>query len=162
MTTTPDTPSAPPSAPAVELVGLTPTDAARITEAIAATYAPNTLHAYAYAWAWSHWAAWCAGRDLDPLPATPAAVCAYLTERAEQGVSFGTLSLTSCAIAFEHRRAGAVDPTGHEAVRQAAADCADASAPPRSGRPDPCRWPRSAPSSPGSAATRPRAPATPR
>lgn len=120
MTTTPETPPAPPSpqpaAPAVELAGLTPTDAARITEAIAANYAPNTLHAYA--WAWSHWFAWCAGRGLESLPATPAAVCAYLTERAEQGVAFGTLSLTSCAIAFEHRRAGAVDPTGDEAVRQ--------------------------------------------
>lgn len=44
MTTTPDTPSADtPSALAVELVGLTPSDAVRITEAIAANYAPNTL-----------------------------------------------------------------------------------------------------------------------
>jgi hypothetical protein len=115
MTTT-ATPSAPGSMLAAELAGLAPTDAARIIDAIAANYAPNTLHAYA--WAWSHWAAWCAGRDLDPLPATPAAVCAYLAERAEQGIAFGTISLTCCAIAFEHRRAGAVDPTGHEAVRQ--------------------------------------------
>lgn len=115
MTTT-ATASAPGSMLAAELAGLAPTDAARIIDAIAANYAPNTLHAYA--WAWSHWAAWCAGRDLDPLPATPAAVCAYLAERAEQGIAFGTISLTCCAIAFEHRRAGAVDPTGHEAVRQ--------------------------------------------
>jgi integrase len=119
MTTTANpsaTPSAPSSALAAELAGLTPTDAARITDAIAANYAPNTLHAYA--WARSHWAAWCAGRDLDPLPATPAAVCAYLVERAEQGVAFGTISLACCAIAFEHRRAGLVDPTVHEALRQ--------------------------------------------
>lgn len=106
----------PPSAVVSDLEGLTPTDSARIAEAIAANYAPSTLHAYT--WAWSHWVAWCAGRDLDPLPATPAAVCAYLVERAEQGVAFGTLSLASCAIGFEHRRAGVVDPTGHEAVRQ--------------------------------------------
>jgi hypothetical protein len=71
-----------------ELTGLTPTDAARISQAIAPTYAPNTLHAHT--WAWSHWATWCADRDLDPLPVTPAAVCAYLTERAEQGVTYGT------------------------------------------------------------------------
>lgn len=121
MTTTPDTPSAPPSAQstAVELAGLTPTDAARITGAIAATYAtyaPNTLHAYA--WAWRHWTSWSAGRGLDPLPATPAAVCAYLTERAAHGVSFGTISLTCCAIAFQHRRAGVADPTTHQTVGQ--------------------------------------------
>ncbi len=45
-------------------------------------------------------------------------MCAYLTERAAQGVSYPTLSMTSCAIAFEHRRARRVDPTTHEAVRQ--------------------------------------------
>jgi integrase len=110
------TPPLPTSAPVHGLDGLTATDQARITAAIAATYLPATMHAYA--WAWSHFACWCAGRGLDPLPSTPAAVCAYLTERAADGVSFGTISLTSCAIAFEHRRAGAVDPTGHEAVRQ--------------------------------------------
>ncbi len=55
---------------------------------------------------------------LEPAARHPAAVCAYLVERAEQGVSFATISLTSCAIAYQHRRAGAVDPTAHEAVRQ--------------------------------------------
>ena len=40
-----------------------------------------------------------------------------LPDRARRaGVSFATLSLTSCAIAFEHRRAGAADPTAHQAV----------------------------------------------
>lgn len=110
------TSAVPPSSPVIDLAGLTSSDAARIAEAIAANYAPTTVRAYA--WAWSHFARWCAGRGLDPLPATPAAVCAYLTERAEQGVTFGTLSLTSCAIAFEHRRAGAADPTDQKAVRQ--------------------------------------------
>ena len=111
MTTTSAVPS--------ELAGfdeLTATDEARITEAITATYAPTTLHAYA--WAWSHWAGWCDGRALDPLPGTPAAVCAYLVERAEQGVTFGTISLSCSAIAYRHRRAGAVDPTDHDTVRQ--------------------------------------------
>lgn len=42
----------------------------------------------------------------------------YLAERAEQCLSFATLSLASCAIGFEHRRAGAADPTAHEAVGQ--------------------------------------------
>jgi hypothetical protein len=50
------TPSAPSSAPVTELAGLTPADAARIAEVIAANYAPTTLHAYA--WAWGHFTAW--------------------------------------------------------------------------------------------------------
>lgn len=138
MTTTPDTPSAPPSAQstAVELAGLTPTDAARITGAIAATYAtyaPNTLHAYA--WAWRHWTSWSAGRGLDPLPATPAAVCAYLTERAAHGVSFGTISLTCCAIAFQHRAPASPTRLPTRPSAWFAADYAAASAPPPSARP---------------------------
>src|SRR5680860_647169 len=114
---------------------LTATDEARITEAIAATYAPTTLSAYA--WAWSHWATWCDGRDLDPLPATPAAVCAYLTERAEQGVTFGTISLSCSAIAYQHRRAGIPDPTDHDTVRQVRRGLRRSlgTAPPRQARP---------------------------
>jgi hypothetical protein len=51
---------------AAELAGLTPTDAGRIIDAIAANCAPNTLHAYA--WAWSHWAAWCAFLRRPAVP----------------------------------------------------------------------------------------------
>jgi len=95
-----------------ELEGLTETEADRIAAAITANYAPTTLAAYA--WAWRHFASWCAGRGLDPLPATAATVCVYLTERAEQGVCFGTLSLASAAIGYRHRHAGLVDPTDTE------------------------------------------------
>lgn len=99
--------STPDSAP--ELAALTPTEAARITGAITANYAPTTIAAYG--WAWRHFSTWCTSRDLEPLPATATTVCLYLTERAEQGVRFGTISLTSSAIGYHHRRAGATDPT---------------------------------------------------
>src|SRR3954469_25806122 len=77
-----------PVALAAELAGLPETDRTRILAVIAANHAPTTLTIYAYAW--RQWTTWCAGRDLEPLPASPAAVCAYLTERAEQGAAFAT------------------------------------------------------------------------
>src|SRR3954452_11774577 len=97
MSTSPVTPGAGtspvvPVALAPDLAGLaelSETDIARIRTVIAANRAPTTLTMYAHAW--RQWTAWCAGRGLTPLPATPAAVCAYLTERAEQGASFSTL-----------------------------------------------------------------------
>ncbi len=69
--TNPTTHTTTPPALIADLPGLSTTDTARITRAIAATYAPNTLSAYG--WAWRHFTTLCAGRDLDPLPATPAA-----------------------------------------------------------------------------------------
>ena len=96
--------------------GLTETDIGRITTAIAANHAKSTLAVYACAW--RRWEAWCLGRGLDPLPGASAVVCAYLTERAAQGVCFGTIEVASSAIAYEHRSRGVVDPVAHEAVRQ--------------------------------------------
>lgn len=78
MTTTIDAPSA----LANDLEGLTETDAARITAAIAANCAPTTLHAYA--WAWSHFATGCRRPRPGPAARHPATVCANLTERADQ------------------------------------------------------------------------------
>ena len=40
-----------------------------------------------YAFAWRRWVRWCAGRGIAPFPAESAAVCAYLTECAEQGLA---------------------------------------------------------------------------
>ena len=55
----------------------------RIAAALAATHSEATRAVYAGAW--RHWARWCTGRGFAPLPADPAAVCAYLTERADAG-----------------------------------------------------------------------------
>jgi integrase len=105
-----------PPALAIDLAGLSETDAARIAAVIAANHAPTTLVVYAYAW--RQWQAWCIARGLCPLPASPIAVCAYLAERAEQGASFSTLEVACSAISHQHRRQGAANPIVDEAVRQ--------------------------------------------
>jgi integrase len=96
--------------------GLTAADLARIVDAMAAERAASTRRSYESAW--RCFARWCAERGLDPLPAQPAVVCAYLTERAERGLAFGTLSGACAAIAARHRGAGLPDPIAHEAVRK--------------------------------------------
>lgn len=52
------------------------------------------------------------------MPAPAALICAYLTERAAEGVAFGTLDLACRAIAYHHLRHGLDDPTLNEGVRQ--------------------------------------------
>lgn len=95
---------------------LTEADATRITAAATAAYAPATRAVYARAW--SRWVHWCAGRWLVSFPAEAAVVCAYLTERAEEGVSLSTIDQACSAIGHQHRHHAVQDPIGHEAVRQ--------------------------------------------
>jgi integrase len=109
-------PSTPINAPSNTLARLTEADVIRIAAALAATHAESTRTVYAGAW--QRWATWCASRGLLALPAEPAAVCAYLAERADQGVSFSTIDQACSAIGHQHRRHGMEDPIGHEAVRQ--------------------------------------------
>lgn len=58
-----------------------PAVAPGIAAALAATHAETTRKVYAHAWV--QWVRWCDGRGLVRFPADPAAVCAYLTERAD-------------------------------------------------------------------------------
>ena len=86
--------SNPPSIPAVPdptqaMPALTAGDAERISTAIEAELAPATRQMYAGAW--RQWERWCQGRGLQPLPASPEALAAFLAERAEAGLTFGTL-----------------------------------------------------------------------
>lgn len=97
-------------------VGLTDADLARIAAAIDAGRASSTRAVYACAW--RAWTRWCAARGVPPAPATPHAVCAYLTERAEQGASVPTLELACAAIGAHHRDLDLPDPIRHECVRQ--------------------------------------------
>lgn len=53
-----------------------------------------------------------------PLPAESVAVCAYLTERAEEGVSLSTIDLACWAIGHQHRHHGLSDPIDDNVVRQ--------------------------------------------
>lgn len=96
--------------------GLTVDEAVRIAEAITASHAESTRTMYA--WAWSKWEAWCAARGVDALPAEPALICAYLTERAADGLSVGTIDTACGAISYTHRCHGLSDPILTEGVRQ--------------------------------------------
>jgi integrase len=96
--------------------GLTVEEAVRIAEAITAAHAESTRTVYD--WAWSQWERWCHARGAATLPADPALVCAYLTERAAAGLSVGSIDLACGAIAYQHRRRGLDDPMLTEGVRQ--------------------------------------------
>jgi integrase len=96
--------------------GLTSDDADRIAEAIAAARTESTRKIYAYTW--GQWARWCAGRGLASLPGDPAALCAYLTERAEAGIAVVSLDGACTAIRHVHRMHDLPDPVASETVRQ--------------------------------------------
>ena len=95
---------------------LTVDEAIRISEAITAAHAESTRTVYDFAW--SQWERWCAARGATALPAEPALLCAYLTERAAEGLSVGTIDLACGAIAYRHRMHGLPDPVLTEGVRQ--------------------------------------------
>lgn len=97
-------------------VALTDADADRISAAISAARTESTRRVYAYTW--GQWARWCAERNLPPLPGDPAALCAYLTERAAEGIAMSSLDGACTAIRHVHRMHAAADPVACEAVRQ--------------------------------------------
>jgi len=97
-------------------VALTDADADRIAAAISAARTESTRRVYAYTW--GQWARWCATRGLSPLPGDPAALCAYLTERAAEGIAVSSLDGACTAIRHVHRMHAATDPVASEAVRQ--------------------------------------------
>ena len=96
--------------------GLTVEDALRIAEAVASTLAESTRHVYGHGW--RQWERWCSARQTTALPASPAMICAYLTQRASEGALVPTLDLAIGAISYAHRSRGLDDPTLAEAVRQ--------------------------------------------
>ena len=89
-----------------QLLGLTGCDAVRIAAAIDAELSASTRRAYASAW--RQWEVWCRGRGI----------AAFLTERAESGICFGTLDGACSAIAHRHRQDGLPDPTADVVVRR--------------------------------------------
>lgn len=96
--------------------GLTDEDATRIDAALTAAYAETTRAVYAFAW--RRWVSWCSVRGIMSFPAEPAAVCAYLTSCADQGLSLATIDSACSAIGHQHRTRGVRDPIEHHAVRQ--------------------------------------------
>jgi len=108
LTPTP-TPSALPT-------GLTVEDAVRIAAALEASHAESTRILYAHIW--RVWARWCTSRGIDPLPANPAALAAYLVERAADGTAVVTLNLACTAIRHVHLQHGLPNPAETALVRQ--------------------------------------------
>jgi site-specific recombinase XerD len=62
-------------------------------------------------------AAWCAARNLPPVPATAATLAAYLAHLVDSGVRPATISRRLAAIAYMHRIAGEVSAVASPAVR---------------------------------------------
>jgi hypothetical protein len=57
-------------------------------------------------------------RGISALPGDPAALCAYLVERAADGIAVKSLDLACTAIRHVHRMHGLDNPADHETVRQ--------------------------------------------
>lgn len=95
-------------------VSLTASDAERT--AIEAELAASTRATYDCAW--RQWDRWCQGRGINPLPAPPQALAAFLAERAEAGLTFGTLDGYCSGIAHRHHQEGFADPTAEAVVRR--------------------------------------------
>lgn len=96
--------------------GVTVQDALRIAEAVNSTLAESTRRVYDLGW--KRWERWCLARRTQPLPASPALICAFLTDCASTGALVPTLDLAVGAISYRHRVRGFEDPTACEAVRQ--------------------------------------------
>ena len=96
--------------------GLAPDDLQRIAAVIEGEVAESTRTTYASGW--RSWETWCRRRGLMPLPADPHALAAYLTERAEAGLCYGTMDGDCAAIAHRHHQEGLSDPTAAAVVRR--------------------------------------------
>jgi integrase len=97
-------------------VALTALDADRIAAAVDAELAASTRETYACGW--RQWERWCSGRGIQPRPALPEAIAAFLTERAEAGVHLTMLDCYCSGIAYRHRQEGLADPTADFLVRR--------------------------------------------
>jgi integrase len=86
----------------------------RVRDFVAASKAPNTIRSYTADWA--DFAAWCDLHGLDPLPAAPATVAAYLTHRASTD-AVSTLAGRTTSISVRHKMSGHESPTQTELVR---------------------------------------------
>ena len=93
---------------------LTPDARARVGSALADARSPNTRRTYRAQW--QRFAAWCERHGRAGLPASPATVADYLTNRATAAKT-ATVRLSAAAIGAAHRAAGQPDPTATPIVR---------------------------------------------
>ena len=93
---------------------LTPDARARVGSALADARSPNTRRTYAAQW--QLFTDWAVERRVASLPAAPATVADYLTNRATAAKT-ATVRLSAAAIGAAHRAAGLPDPTATPIVR---------------------------------------------
>jgi site-specific recombinase XerD len=79
-----------------------------------ASMAPATRRAYASDLA--AFGGWCRGLGLEPLPAAPGIVAAYLGHLASEGRKASTITRAAAAIATAHKAAGLASPTASAEV----------------------------------------------
>ena len=97
------------------IVLLTDADQAAIHDYALAEKSAATRRAYRSDFA--AFTAWCAGRSLDPIPAAPETVAAFIADQANAGFRASTLGRRVAAIAYAHALAGLEPPTSSKAVR---------------------------------------------
>lgn len=81
----------------------------------AAADSPNTRRAYAIAW--RDFEKWCRSHRVEPLPASPATVAAFLTDCARR-MKVSSIELRRAAIARAHRDAKLLSPTENPEIRR--------------------------------------------
>lgn len=77
--------------------------------------AKNTRRAYASQW--RMFERWCCERGASPLPAEPAVLALYVTERENEGVKVSTIDQAVAAIVFRHVRARLPKPNDAPEVK---------------------------------------------
>ena len=92
-----------------------PGDLAAASALMDASMAANTIRAYARDW--RAWTAYAGAHGLQPLPAEPAHVCAFLAAYST-GRKATTTQRAAMAIGKAHRLAGLANPVDHEHVRR--------------------------------------------
>lgn len=96
--------------------GLTANDDHRVERVSANAVATNTRRNYGYQW--NLYASWAHDRGIDPTPAEPEQVAAYLAERAEvHNHKPATLRAAAAAISFVHKRADLDNPCNSKQVK---------------------------------------------
>ena len=97
------------------IVLLTVADQAAIHDYALAEKSAATRRAYRSDFA--VFTAWCVGRALEPIPAAPETIAAFIADQASAGFRASTLGRRVAAIAYAHALAGLEPPTSSKAVR---------------------------------------------
>ncbi len=101
--------------PVAALPALPAEDIARAVNFARQDKAESTRRAYSADFA--AFAAWCAARGVDALPASPETVAAYLAAEADAGKKPATIGRRCAAIGHGHKLAGREPPTNSELVK---------------------------------------------